>query len=182
MTQLFVLEDIAKFPGNLADTIRAYCDVDESHNVMMDAHLSEGGSVVYSRDSRTSADVNYVSQDGTAWLHPAVLILDGGRKVYPVEEKPHRGQDASDLEMFQEIIIKARKGEEKDAETCSAVTIIYEQFVSYLCCLNYASVGSDNQIRARRGRIQTAKYTACRIWRDGKLKKEEKKEVIDDKA
>ena len=150
--------DIGKFPEKVQAVLRRTDCVDADQNVLMDADFASGGIACYCRDTG-------------GWSHPAVIVLAEGRKVYALEDTPPRSQDSSDLEEFQDIIRYARNYEEKDKATCEAVTIVYEQFVIYLAALNWQRIGSEAEIRARRGRIQKAKLTAVRLWREGALKK-----------
>lgn len=157
-----------KLPDNIKALARRYNCVDGDGIVTMDAALDAGGCVIYGKDKLK--EIGGVSIGEHNWERPAILILDG-RKAYGIEDDPAKNQDGTDLELFGDIIRWARLAEQKDAETCSAVLIIYEQFVSYLAALNFIGTGTDAQVRNRRGRIQRAKLTACRIWREGALKK-----------
>jgi len=167
MTKDFIEFDYGKLPKNVQTLVRRIGAVDENENVWLDVPLDQGSLVVYAKDKKNGEHEVDVSE---GWMHPVVILLDKGRKAYVLEENPQKNQDASDLEFYGDIIRWARLGEQKDKETCSAITIIHDQFVVFLACLNYITSGSEAQIRSRRGRIQRAKMTACRIWREGKQK------------
>ena len=167
--------DVGKLPTKAVDLARKLNLVDENQNLMVDSETNP-------------AAIYAVDKEG--WTHPAVILIEGGRKAYVIEQNSPRSQDASDLSEYQEIIVLARQGEVRDEATCSAINTIHDQFVIYLTAVNiaackYVPVGVlDSKILNRRGRIQRAKYTALRIWRDGRPKKEPtpEKEVENDKV
>jgi hypothetical protein len=167
-----VLVDTGKLPTKIARLANKLGAVDNDLNVWMDADPKDGGWVIYAKDKKHKKieTQGIVPED---WMYPAVLLLRNGNgeyKPYGVLEHPAPGLDASALEEYQEIILRARADEDKDAETCRAINLIHDQFVIFLACMNYANIGSEEHKRSRRGRIQAAKYTAVRIWREGKPK------------
>ena len=160
-----VEENLVNLPKKAQMACRRTRCISPENTVLMDEAFANGGWLVYS----TATNSNKLG-DSVGWLHPTVLIVDG--KVYGVEDKPRPEQDATDLEYFAEIVDKAKHGREKNQRTCEAILVIKEEFIGFLSGLNWAKVGSEANIRSRRGRIQNAKLTAVRIWREGKLQVE----------
>jgi hypothetical protein len=167
--------DVGKLPTKAVDLARKLNLVDENQNLMVDSEANP---------------TTIFAVDKEGWTHPAIILIEGGRKAYVIEQNPPRHQDASDLSEYQEVIVLARQGSVRDEETCSAINTIHELIVIYLTAVNiaackYVPIGVlDSKILNRRGRIQRAKYTALRIWREGKPKKEPtpEKEVENDKV
>jgi hypothetical protein len=128
--------------------------------VLMDAEPQDGGRFIY---------------DPSTGL-PAVVFLGDRPKVYLLAfPQPLPGRDGSDLALYDEILADARAGNDKDAETCAVIVGIQEKLVGVLQTQpepvgGYRAVLADPYCLDLHRQVLTAKFTACTIWREGRLK------------
>lgn len=115
--------------------------------------------------------------DETGLMTPCVVTFDNWRKVYWLDEQPPRFQDASDLEVYDEIVPLAKKGLVKDVVTCGVIWTISDT-IAYMKALSSNGLGDEKLIHARRQKVQRHKLTCVRIWREAALEKVEKAELV----
>jgi hypothetical protein len=147
--------DYNQLTESVRDALSAAGCVDANRNVMR--QVLPSGAHVYLKRSLEKDDPRF---------YPAVVVMYG-KLPYIVEGRPTRQQDGSDLDFYSEVIVMARARQERDDQTCEVIECLHDFFIIQLAVKTYANMGSDATIRSRRGRIQLAKYTACRLWRAG---------------
>lgn len=148
--------DYNKLTESVRDALSAAGCVDTNRNVTR--QVLPSGAQIYLKRALEEADTD---------LYPAVVVMYG-KLPYIVEGRPNRQQDGSDLDFYSnDVIYLARNRQERDDQTCEVIECLHDFFVIQLAVKTYANFGSDATIRSRRGRIQLAKYTACRLWRAG---------------
>jgi hypothetical protein len=115
-------------------------------------------------------------------LLPVIVMLDQGRKVYKLDWPPKSGQDASDIPLFQEILLMAMRDEDRDAETCKTIVHIQQHLVSPILARliitqremsaeDIADPEKNYGLRELRRLVLAAEFQACTIWREGRLRK-----------
>jgi hypothetical protein len=113
-------------------------------------------------------------------LLPSIVMLDGGRKVYKLDWPSRSSQDGSDIPLFQEILLLAYQGQERDDETCDAIIHIQRHLVSPIIARLIAeqkvmtpeAITDPEQnlhLRELRHLVIAAEFNACTIWREGKV-------------
>jgi hypothetical protein len=147
---------------NLPDYLRDLCKklgllLGLNEQVLMDAPISKGGHVIY----------GLVGEK----VYPAILLLKNGHKAYVIDSTPH-GQDASDLDEYENVFRAVLKRQEKDAETCDVLVLLHDEYIHPLT-MQAMQLGDGSLRRELHRMIQHAKYTACRIFREGALAKKE---------
>lgn len=129
----------------------------------MDAHPNEGGHFILDKDGL-----------------PRIAIL--GSKCYDLDAPTRPNQDASDLPLYDEVLMLAddvllgfTPEGARDKETAQVVWDIQWGLIKPLKIMLVPTtkpMPSEDGKRELRGRILRAKFNAVTIWREGKLRKE----------